>query len=763
MKNSSSGAILSVVALFLCSLSLYSQAIWKQTGGPKGGNISVVSTPYSAMWTEVGGLLYAKYNKTTYAFEHWYAPLENYLDTMEVERYIIGKNYNAILRGGKLYGFYPDSLNPRVNTVPSFISFFMDTMYIQNVYFSKGQPISGWGVIRYATKKDFYLQASKEIRCSIEIFPRNERGEYTMLDYSAQNHNVHLCSIDSAGKPVWFFGYAPPGLFGDIGYPTTLDSQYIRWARLDPVAMFGSYPRYFKLLDGEFPSDYFMQALAQAGDTLYKVQFDTLGRYSILSRVYLPEEDDQRTIVRGIYTRNAWGIGSYYSADSGATWSRYTLPPRRGKIWMPDYSDEQGKVRFYYLYTSRLGALYNKRTSKGDTLIPFNEGLPYADIPMLDRTYQTVYAVTEAGDLFTTTDEGNSWNMSYIKELKDSSENITALGTFSDYVYVGTRQGLVLRAGDKGKSWSEPLFRTDSVSGTEAKPIFSFYKTQDTLFVSTSQGLYYSLYYGNVWTKGDAAMKGIRYWAQQGGRLYACIPQSSESGIALNRGFYESTDGGVHWQQQQMPEGVEVKSMCATAEYIFLGTNNGLYASNDRGKSWSRHTELFAAADSVIYDLTAIGNNVVAVAGKTVYHFKSSLTSGAREMRTGLRRRAKPQKLLIDYNTVYLGTSNNSVYKTQSIPLDVEQPENEGEIHQTNGIVGMQNDGNMLHLQLQHPLYNQRRVYILNVLGADVASHSVSTDEPELHIDISALASGMYYLSIHDQREKYCLPFVVTR
>ncbi|MBL7973270.1 MAG: T9SS type A sorting domain-containing protein, partial [Candidatus Kapabacteria bacterium] len=516
---------------------------------------------------------------------------------------------------------------------------------------------------------------------------------------------------------------------------------------------------------------------AYAGDTLYMGKFDTMAVYTPINKAYIKyDSSTMGSLFLTDIDSRIWGIGEYVTENSGKSFFKsphffarpglfhafqyesnlkYQLQVDNTRFYRSGVSTRQGLV-YTTLNANQtpLGKMYHQNDNWGK---PLN----YANVTALARTYKTVYAVTESGTIFTTGNEGNTWKKCDIEELDSTDDEITALGSYNDYVFIGTKYGYVLRSSDGGASWSTPMFTTDSISNNIQKPIFSFYTKDDTLFLSTSQGLYFSTHYGVDWNRVTTTMLGTRYWAQKGKTLFACSPYSKSGDVVLDKGLYSSSDVGITWRKVTMPDVDSVLCMNATSEYIMLGTTNGLYISSNDGQSWQQRRDLFPQKDSIIKDITSYGTNVILIAGENVYHLHSSLKQGVTNLRNGMPRRVRLSKLLIDFNTVYLGTANNSVYKSKNIPLEIESELPTDSY--TNNIQHAHVASGVLYIHYTSPIPVHTTIELINILGNEVVTTITQDEAYTSMVDVNNLPTGTYIIKVTTPTRKMSVPILIVR
>jgi photosystem II stability/assembly factor-like uncharacterized protein len=285
------------------------------------------------------------------------------------------------------------------------------------------------------------------------------------------------------------------------------------------------------------------------------------------------------------------------------------------------------------------------------------------------RSVDTIYAGTWR-QLWKTTDGGKLWVPTKKEMIGDKDVfGITIDPVRPDNVVVAACNG-VFETQTAGKIWRKLPGIPEEAKRTPAAirhPVSS-----KTLFAGTTKGLWRSINGGVSWTlvtsnqleinsiaihpkKAETVYLGTNNHgvmiSNDGGRsftpsnegfsgrrIYTIMADSSKSGLlytsttntATGGGFFFiSTDNGSTWQasMQGMPSNLSTYSILQNRKdqnTLYLGTNNGLYYSKDRGASWSSVSSaetkvdaIYALADS--YDEQDGYVGIVAATNKGLY------------------------------------------------------------------------------------------------------------------------------------------------
>ena len=164
--------------------------------------------------------------------------------------------------------------------------------------------------------------------------------------------------------------------------------------------------------------------------------------------------------------------------------------------------------------------------------------------------------------------------------------------------YAGTIGGGVYKSINSGRSW----FRTGdglrgSVADFEADPT-----APATVYAATSQGVFKTDNAGAAWTDLTPRLPGLgsakSAWAltlspAEPGTVYASLYDPYAFEGVTQAWVYRSTDRGASWQLvvAGLPRTHRVQALAAHPRQrgvLFAGTSDGLFRSNDSGRTWDR-------------------------------------------------------------------------------------------------------------------------------------------------------------------------------
>lgn len=231
---------------------------------------------------------------------------------------------------------------------------------------------------------------------------------------------------------------------------------------------------------------------------------------------------------------------------------------------------------------------------------PMNRGLLHLlvyTIEMDPVDSLVMYAGTEYGNLYKSTDGGFNWMMSrtgippnYDKEL------VTAL-------HRDARDRRHLYAGFGGRESAENLFESSDAGATwRTVPTPASWQKAGVLHILTTDSM---LYCGLGWYTGIASLRtGDSVWILREGFGVQCIAASPDNPRILLHGtsgrtpLFRSTDAGATWMEQSIAIGSSTKTGVrsllfspADPAVVYAGVTAdgaGLYRSLDTGRTWAR-------------------------------------------------------------------------------------------------------------------------------------------------------------------------------
>jgi photosystem II stability/assembly factor-like uncharacterized protein len=186
----------------------------------------------------------------------------------------------------------------------------------------------------------------------------------------------------------------------------------------------------------------------------------------------------------------------------------------------------------------------------------------------------SLYAGTEGGGVYRSTDNGSSWSTANTG-LTDTTVN--ALVVCGTSLFAGTGSNGVFRTTDSGMNW------VPVNSGLTNAYVSSFAALGEYLFVGTGGGVFVSSNHGAHWISANTGLTSTYALslAALGTDLFAA------GGIGSSSGVFRSTDLGASWSTAHRPVRDAFSFVAATDNDLFAVCGwGGLERSTNRGASW---------------------------------------------------------------------------------------------------------------------------------------------------------------------------------
>jgi uncharacterized protein (TIGR03437 family) len=271
----------------------------------------------------------------------------------------------------------------------------------------------------------------------------------------------------------------------------------------------------------------------------------------------------------------------------------------------------------------------------------------------------TIFAGTDLGGVFRSTDNGASWSPSGLGQL-----DIIALQTFGGAIFAATNQG-VRRTTDSGVSWTEVNNGLPKV-GDNYRSGLSFAVIGNTLFAGTIDGVYKTTNNGADWSisstglpskTGTTTPLSINSFLAVGSTLFA----------GTSDGVYRSTDSGASWAAAKsgLAPG-RVTSLVVNGSTIVAGIfGGGVYRSTNNGTLWTPANN--GLTEPYLWSLLYVGNTLFAgTDGAGVFVSSDNGTTWSERGLTGNRVYA----LAAGSGGTVLAGTYNSIYRTSDAGLN---------------------------------------------------------------------------------------------
>jgi photosystem II stability/assembly factor-like uncharacterized protein len=153
--------------------------------------------------------------------------------------------------------------------------------------------------------------------------------------------------------------------------------------------------------------------------------------------------------------------------------------------------------------------------------------------------------------------------------------SVNCLTNLNSYLFAGTDGGGIYTSTNNGQSWKY------SSDGLISRTIYSFGISGTKIYAGTYNGLHVSLNYGFNWSQ--IYINGLQ---QQNIKALLILNNMIFAGSNAY-GIFLSTNGGMNWSS--VNDGLEsnnIRAFCNIGTNIFVATVDGVYKSSDYGKNW---------------------------------------------------------------------------------------------------------------------------------------------------------------------------------
>ena len=197
---------------------------------------------------------------------------------------------------------------------------------------------------------------------------------------------------------------------------------------------------------------------------------------------------------------------------------------------------------------------------------------------------------TDGGGLFESTDAGRSWNQVSLPKVSAAVRGFAVSKRNPARMIAGTLAGVFLSS-DSGRTWQESGGGIAAFSQVESVAIDPV--DPDILLVGTWHLGYRSRDFGRTWIQNnrgmieDSDIFSISFNERDPKNVYA----------SACTGLYRSVDKGVSWTRLKvLPKSYLVRAHIVHIDpndslRVYGGTTEGLFASRDSGRTWNRVTQ----------------------------------------------------------------------------------------------------------------------------------------------------------------------------
>jgi uncharacterized repeat protein (TIGR01451 family) len=275
-----------------------------------------------------------------------------------------------------------------------------------------------------------------------------------------------------------------------------------------------------------------------------------------------------------------------------------------------------------FLLLSSASAGENRWTTHGPGLANVAVLVAHPTVPA------TLYAGTEEGGVFKTTDGGNSWtaiNTGLVSLNAGRTDlNITALAIDPkqpNTIYAGTADSGIFKSNDAGANW---IRFSNGLTDLRILTLIINPETPTTLYVGTFAGVFKSTDGGNSWTPANTGLSTnttiltLAFDPNSPTTLYTgAAPDTDLSTKTFSGGIFKSTDAGASWT----PLTTEITANCLAIDpqnlrILYACRRGDAMKSVDGGITWTELLEarrfvnrlfIFPSSPTVIYSASTDG------------------------------------------------------------------------------------------------------------------------------------------------------------
>ena len=416
-------------------------------------------------------------------------------------------------------------------------------------------------------------------------------------------------------------------------------------------------------------------------------------------------------------------------------------------------------------------------SNKGQTWTTINNGLLNKDIRSLAYNGTLLFAGSNDGGVFVSTNNGNDWNLCGIQNTYATSFTV-----YGDNVFVGTYGNYSLHVTtDLGVHWI-PL-ANGLLNTYENRAVISVTHVDSILIVGTDGGgVFRSIDFGKTWAPCDSGFSN-KYLT-----CYALLTSNTKIYAATNYGVYTSTDNGITWNSisSGLPTtgiislgikgtsifagtkgsgfyiynnttgswsafnvgltALNVYSICDNNSSIFIGTSNGIFVSTNDGASWSAVAT--GAPYMYVYALVSSGNMMFAGTNGGTYFSKDNGVTWKYDV-TGIDGIASKdtRALAISGTTVFAGMYEGAVW-TRPIGNFSGLPNMDSKQYEPQFICYPNPFTDQIRFQLNHqPNFKTLKVVIYDLSGKVMDQKYFAWDD-ELVFNNVNVTAGLYLCQV---------------
>ncbi len=427
--------------------------------------------------------------------------------------------------------------------------------------------------------------------------------------------------------------------------------------------------------------------------------------------------------------------GIYRSNDNGLTWTLVNNDIVSAKI-----NSIGANNNFVFAGMGEMGL--SRSASKGDDWVWMkNAGFRTMTLNSIVNLGNDIYTCNTGAGIYYSASNGNSWT-DYNIGLPSMNVKCLAVNKDKYIVYAGTDMG-VFKTAPGLQTW------TPVNEGLGDLDIMTIAVDAKTLYAGT--------YFGGIFKSTNAGTTWDTTSVQYGRFTMSAVGTDAVYMVQTNthsrpwRSLFASYDKGITWNEVFSSYQYElINSVAASGNYVFLGNEDGIYVSSDRGQSWKKSNALIK--DTCITSMY-FANGTVIAGNSTGGVYKSNDNGKSWNLiNSGIPLNSPVNCLGSNNRNFFAGSLANSIWKTG---LGTDSPDMITGINGPEKYSLMQNYPNPFNpsTRIRYSLAFDGNVTlkIFDAAGREISeliNGKQSAGYHEFVFDASRLASGVYFYEL---------------
>ena len=223
----------------------------------------------------------------------------------------------------------------------------------------------------------------------------------------------------------------------------------------------------------------------------------------------------------------------------------------------------------------------NSSASWEPTMNGFGSGIsPYGVIGLNNK----MAAITDYGGVYLSSDNGSSWvhspNINLPLDNTGGGTNYSSFSGFGNYLFIGKTSSGIYKSTNDASSWS-------TLNGLNYSSRTGLFQTDGTnIFCLNGNTIYKSDLSASSWSLSNSGLPNGS--SANAISTFKISPYIFIAGTINPADIYISYNNGSSWNFiSEIPNAGLISSVEIVNSLIYVGTNSGLFVSNDGGASWA--------------------------------------------------------------------------------------------------------------------------------------------------------------------------------